>query len=166
MLACQQNQQVAETETPLQNVETEQTPKFSIENLSQAQKENLDKVFSPQTREIFEKAEKIVLNTTDEKKIGERKWKTIKKQTILSNQTEREEVMNFLYQNAKRSDDKILCKTDNFFSLEAEFEGKKAFIEFDTFCGILHADGRAFINGREFEKIISKYVEKYAVDVQ
>lgn len=165
-LSCQQSQELTTNETPHQELKSEQTPRFLIENLSKEQRENLDKVFSPQTREIFEKDEKIVLNTNYGKQVDEKTWKMVKKQTILSEQSERDEIMNFLYRNAKRSDEKILCKTDIMFSIEAEFEGKKAHVEFDTFCGILHADGRAFINGREFGKIIAKYVEKYGVDVQ
>lgn len=154
------NETIQNTKNISQNSETRQISQnssFSFEKLSKERRAEIDKIFSSKTREIFEKAEQIVLRT----KILEKG----SKKAILTNQRERNEILDLAYQNAKIISS-IDCKPFYQYILEAEYDGKTALIKFDFFCGLLASDKEASIDKKKFEKIVSEIIEKYGVDVQ
>lgn len=162
LLSCQQNQQMSETEKPLQNVQTEQTPSFSIESLSKAEKKDLDKVISPQTRETFDNAEQIVIT----ERVFRQNSESFITKAMISDKTEKRELLNFLSLTATKKFEPIDCKGNFQNTIEADFQGKKETIKFELFCGFLSSDGIALADNIEFRKIVSKLIEKYGVDVQ
>lgn len=126
-------------------------------------KKSLDEFISPTKQETFENAEKLIITTQTATQNPD---KTKGKRAIISEQSEKKYLLDFIYKSAGNKRPPVDCK--DFFqnSIEAEYKGKKAKIEFELFCGYLLADGRALADKNEFAKIISNLIEKYGVDVQ
>lgn len=157
IVSCENQENTKKTPQSHENKQISQNQSFSFETLSKERKAELDKIFSSKTREIFQKAELIVLRPRILEKGS--------KKAILTNQPERKEILDLAYQEAKIIS-LIDCKPVYQYVLEAEYDGKTALIKFDFFCGLLASDKEANIDKKEFEKIVTEIIEKYGVDVQ
>lgn len=161
LIGCQQNQEFLpadnSTEKLPEIVPTEQTPKFSLENLSKKQRKTLDGIISPKTREIFENSEQIIL--TGYSGVG-----TDIKKVKVFDRFEKRDLLDSLYEEATQKSKPIECKPIAN-TIEADFEGKTALIKFDFRCGVIISDGYTIQHGKEFERIFKKLLEKNFIDM-
>ena len=170
-----QNEPLTQVEKPPETIQTEQTPKFSLDDLTKEQKKKLDENLPPKVREFLDKAEEIDIFVNLDKETKMQKLLLYAPPNTVAKITDaslKKEILESFYYDTAIGGGASACWSPRH-KLTAKFKGKMVDITICYQCNSYQGSssfGKIFgtVNDEESKSLIilNKAIEKYGVDVR